>query len=285
MERGGETFDLQKSAGSDKGAGGWKFQKPADLSGRQADAKNVDRIIRELRGLVAEKLVAEAPSPAELHRFGLEPPEIRVVITVRGEDKKTQDHVYLIGKETEDHAGRHARQGQAPLVFVVRPTVADVLRSELQDPTVFRFEPESVHELKVSGWRKVQGFNVTLQLQRQGPGNWAVKQPDGFELDQAQAEGFVRTLSGLRADRVVVRRSGPKPEFKLDPKERALFVEVTVEGQKAPLTLTIGELDAKDKGYYAESSTRPGDVFLLPQEPFEKILAGIRYFSRQADIK
>jgi len=62
-----------------------------------------------------------------------------------------------------------------------------------------------------------------------------------------------------------------------------LRIAITVEGEKTPLTLTIGDLSTKDKGYYAQSSTMPGDVFLLPQERFEKVLAGPKYFSKKME--
>jgi hypothetical protein len=61
-----------------------------------------------------------------------------------------------------------------------------------------------------------------------------------------------------------------------------LQVELTLEGEKVPLILTVGALDAKEKAFYAASSTLTGDVFLLPQDRFEKVVAGAKYFSKQA---
>lgn len=285
VDRNGESFELHRGVKDTKGADVWKFQKPADLAGRPADAQNVDRMIRELRGLTAEKLIAEDPAAPQLHGFGLEPPQAKVILTVRTGDKQTADHMYLFGRETDDKTGAYAKQGERRIVFVVRPQVVEILRAELQDSTVFQFEPDKVRDLKMTGWRKAVGFDVTLQVQRQGAGGWTVKQPGGFELDQTRAESLIRTLSSLRPERFVVRRSGPRPEFKLDAKDRSLQIEIMLEGEKAPLTLTIGDFDAKAKGSYAESSTRKGDVFLLPEEPFGKFLAGVRHFSRSAEAK
>jgi hypothetical protein len=58
---------------------------------------------------------------------------------------------------------------------------------------------------------------------------------------------------------------------------------LTVEGEKAPLTLTIGKLDPNEKAYYAQSSNLPGDVFLLPQSAFEKRLSGVKAFSKHPE--
>lgn len=278
VERGGETFDMVKSDA--KGAPGWKFDQPKDLAGRHADTHNVDQIIGDLRDLAADKLVAENPPQADLDKYGLKSPQVKATLTVKN-DKKSENWSYLIGKETDDKTGYYAKEAAHGLVFVVRSPVAEALRAELQDPTVFHFNPEVVNEIKITGWRKAMGFNVTLDLQRHGTKAWTVKQPDGFDLGQEQADAFLAMLSDLRAERFVVRRTGPRPEFKLDDKDRNLHIEITVEGDKTPYTLTIGDLDAKDHAYYAESSTLKGDVFLLPQAQFEKIVdSGVRYFSK-----
>jgi hypothetical protein len=280
LDRGGEAFDVVR--GDAKSA--WKFDKPKDLAGRPADARNVEQIVGDLRDLVAEKLVAENPSDAQLDAYGLKTPAIKANLIVKA-DKKNEDWTYLIGKETADKSGYYATQGGHGLVFVVRAPVVEALKAELQDPTVFHFNPDTIREIKITGWRKAMGFNMTLDLQRAaGTKNWTVKAPDAFELDQTQADAFAANLADLRADRILVRRTGPRPEFKLDDKNRNLQIEISVDGQKSPYTLTIGDVDAKEKGYYAESSNLKGDVVLLPQARFEKVVdTGIRHFSKAVD--
>jgi len=61
------------------------------------------------------------------------------------------------------------------------------------------------------------------------------------------------------------------------------LITLTVEGEKASLTLTLGKLDPNEKAYYAQSSSLPGDVFLLPQFIFEKRLSGVKSFSRHPE--
>lgn len=280
LDRAGETFDVVRSDAKNA----WKFDKPKDLAGRPADARNVEQIIGDLRDLVAERLVAENPTDAQLDTYGLKTPAIKANLSVKA-DKKNEDWTYLIGRETDDKSGYYVKQGGHGLVFVVRAPVVEALKAELQDPTVFHFNPDTIREIKITGWRKAMGFNMTLHLQRAaGTKNWTVKAPDGFELDQNQADAFAANLADLRADRILVRRTGPRPEFKLDDKNRNLQIEISVDGQKSPYTLAIGDLDAKERGYYAESSNLKGDVVLLPQARFEKIVdTGIRYFSKAAE--
>ena len=52
--------------------------------------------------------------------------------------------------------------------------------------------------------------------------------------------------------------------------------------EKDPLKLTVGGLSAADKAYFATTSRLPGDVFLVPEDRFKKVLEGPTYF-RKAD--
>ena len=282
LERGGETYEIEKEQKDDNTPAAWKIRKPERLAGRTADAVNVDSIIRGLRQLKAEKL--EAETAANLEKYGLEAPAIQATLKVKNKEEiKTEDWVYLFGKETDDKTGIFAKQDKRDMIFSVAAVDLTPLRSELQDTTVFQFDVNKVQTLECTGWKKEVSFQFTLEMERKGPGNWAMKKPPDFDLDSAQTELFVAGLMGLKADRFVVRQKGPQAEHKLGEKDALLRIAITVEGEKTPLTLTIGDLSTKDKGYYAQSSTMPGDVFLLPQERFEKVLAGPKYFSKKME--
>jgi hypothetical protein len=111
---------------------------------------------------------------------------------------------------------------------------------------------------------------MTLDMERKGTNNWSMKGTSTFKLSAPQAESFLSGLTYVRADKFVVFKSGPKPEHKLTPAEGALKIEITVDGEKEPIMLSIGAPDADGKSYYAQSSKLPGDVFLVPKEKFEK---------------
>lgn len=281
LDRGGEVYDIKNEQKEDKGKPIWKLTQPKDLAGRAADAGKVDRILRDLRELHPEKL--EAEQGADLDKFGLKAPQVKATVQVKNADKKTEDWVYLFGKETEDKSGVYAKMNKSDFVFVVFNRVVDTLKGELQDPTVFQFDRDKVKEIKVTGWHKVIGVPLTLDLERKSSIDWTVKAPAGSNLDPAQAESLLTDLASLKAERFVVRKTGPKPEYELSEKVRSLFIEIFLEGEKEPLTLTLGKLDEKEKGYYAQSNKLPGDVFLVPQHLFEKRLGGPKYFMKGGD--
>jgi hypothetical protein len=113
---------------------------------------------------------------------------------------------------------------------------------------------------------------MTRDFERKGKDNWTVKSPPNYKLSTSQAESFLGLLSLVRAEKFVSYKSGPKPEQKLTPAAGALQVELTVDGEKDPITLTIGA-ESDGQSYYAQSNKLPGDVFLLPKSLFEKFKA------------
>jgi hypothetical protein len=274
LDRGGDIYEVDKEGTS------WKLKKPQDLAGRAADSQNVDNIIRALRGLHTDKLVAE--SAPDLDKYGLKTPQLKATLKVKAKDAdKPEDWVYFFGKETDDKTGVYAKQDRRDMIFVVRPDVLTTLRSELRDPTVLPFDIAKAKGMKLTGWKQAVGSTYTLDLERKAANTWTAKMPTDFALDNNQAETFLASLAGLKTDHFLADKA-PLPEHKLSPKEATLVIEITVEGEKAPLTLTIGDLNAKDKAYYAQSSSLPNVVFTLPQDRFEKVLSGPKYFTMQS---
>ena len=53
-------------------------------------------------------------------------------------------------------------------------------------------------------------------------------------------------------------------------------IELTLEGEKDPLKLTVGGPSAADKGYFAISNRLPGDVFVVPEDRFKKALLALQ---------
>jgi hypothetical protein len=282
LDRGGEPVEAAKEGGV------WKLTKPPDLAGRTADKRKVEDILAELRGLRPERW--EAEGTVDLDKYGLKAPQIKVTVKLKAKDDKSEDWVYLFGKETPDKSGVYAKQEKQDLVFVVPTKALDTLKGDLEDPTVLAFDVAKVKELKLTGWKQAVGSTFTLQIERQTAGTWVPKTPPDFELDSAKAEAFAGALAGLKAQKFVLKKGGPQPEHKLGPKEATLTLELTVEGQKDPLTLTLGELDAKEKAYFAQSSGVPGAVFLLAEEPvaaagqaavnWKDVLKGPKHFSK-----
>ncbi|HEV3259229.1 MAG TPA: DUF4340 domain-containing protein [Gemmataceae bacterium] len=275
LDRAGQVYELIR----DEQKRSWRLKQPLSSTLAPADPHNVGRMITELQKLTTSKLVNAKPSDSDLEQYGLKKPRVKATLRVRTHDKKTADYVYTFGNETRD--GVYARQGQRDMVFLVRPDVVAVLDSELRDRNVFHFQPSQVKEVRLSGWKHVyNGIAFTLVLERQADKSWKIK-PGGpdFKLDPDKVEAFLKELTDPEqplAERFLP--GGIKPDYQLGKDTRTLAIDLTVAGDKMPVSLTVGKLDRKEKAYYAESSTLPNQAFLVPQDRLEKLLGGVEYF-------
>jgi hypothetical protein len=276
LQRGGTTYVLTRE-GKDKP---WKIEKPAELAGRTADANQVRFILGTLNRLRANKLIAEKPNEAQLDKeYGLKTPSTRAVVTVTHPDKKPEKFEYDFGKELEDKLNVYGKQSGRDVVFAVdKALLAPLQTGELLDLGVFNFDVAKVKAVKLTGWQNVVGSPLTLELERKDASQWTVKSPAAFNLDAAKVRSLLDALSHLRAERFISHKMGPKPEQELDVARGALVIEITVEGEKESLQLTIGKLDA-DKSYFATSNKLPGDVFQVSRAAFDGPKSKPAYFS------
>ncbi len=276
LTRDGVSYEMARTR-ANKEMTPWKLTAPKDLAGRTVETAKLQRILAIFGHLVANKLVADKLTANDLERFGLKNPATKLAITTE-QDKKTEEAVYLLGKETDDKSGVYAKIADRDLVFILPTSTVDSLKGDLQDPVVLQFEPSKVKTMKISGWNDVVGSTITLQLERKSAVDWTAKAPADYKLDPAQAEFFLNSLNGLRAVSFVPAKTGPKPDQKFDLKDGGLDIALTIEGEAQPVTLQVGGKAAD--GWFTTCSRLPGDVFITPLDRFEKIKTKPAYFKK-----
>ncbi|HEX4590651.1 MAG TPA: DUF4340 domain-containing protein, partial [Gemmataceae bacterium] len=277
----GETWVVEKET-KDKAAPTWVIRQPANLAGRPAETFKITALLGDLAGLRPVRLWAEKATDRELERFGLKTP--RVSATVALSDPKTKELIYLFGAETDDKVHVYAKQAAHDLVFSVPKSSLEAFENaNVVDLTVFRLDLSKVTGVKLTGWANlnVERKPQTLDLERKGANNWTVKAPPAFKLSASQAESLLAALADVKAEKFVVFKTGPKPEYKLAPADGALTIEIVEDGQKEPITLTIGGEAEAGKSYDAQSNKSPGDVFLVPKERFEKYKSNPNAFAAE----
>jgi hypothetical protein len=239
-------------------------------------------LLGDLSQLKVDRLWAEKASDKELERFGLKAPRLTATVTLA--DAKDKERSYLFGAETDDKTQVYAKQGDRDLIFSVSKSAVDAFQqADVVDPTIFRLDLSKVTGMKLSGWAtlNVERKPQTLDLERKGANNWSVKAPPAFKLSASQAEALLTSLGVVRAEKVIVYKTGPKPEFKLTPADGALSIDIMVDGEKEPVTLVIGAEAEGGKSYYAQSNKAPGDVFLVPKDRFDKFKANPNAFAAE----
>jgi hypothetical protein len=273
IQRGSDTVEVAR----DKPELPWKITKLPEKTAQTADAHAVEDLLRSLNDLKPARLVAEKATAAQLDEYGLKAPANKVVVTLT-RDGKPQTFEYAFGKD----AGQgmlYAKASASDLVVTVPSSVLGTLGKELQDLTVFHFDVAKVNEVKMTGWQEVLGGPGELLLKRKD-GAWVVeKSPTKLDLNAEKLDAFLRELSQLRAERFVAHKATPSPDQGLDVAKGGFAVEVKVEGDKQPFTVTVGKPDGANS-YFATSDRLPGDIFDVPKRIFEGPRSKPAYFSK-----
>jgi hypothetical protein len=280
FNRGAVKYEIDKGTSE---AAPWAIAQPPDLAGRPADPAKIDQIVASLGTLGATSVVARKATPAELDRFGLKTPKTTATVTLK--DVK-EAKVYEFGNDSEDKAHLYFRFGGSDRVYLVEKARLDpILSDEIIDPTIWKVDAAKIRGIKLIGWASLGGGKtLTLDLLRKTPSDWSVKDQADYAVDILKAESFATSLALVRSDRFVKSKGGPGPEHKLDLKDDALQIEVTVEGEKEPYVLTVGgELKENNTDYsFASSSKVPGAVFLVFRDRFDPLRKGGRGYFQKA---
>jgi hypothetical protein len=246
----------------------WKYVQPAPLKDRTADGGTIGDLLGMLATETVVKFVAEAPSEADLAKWGLDPKAPKLKVTVgldsgpppigEKKDKPADDRVWWFGNETEDKQFVYAKQEGRSAVFTVRKlTVEKFATADLRDRTVVRFDKTKAKKIALKGWKDKTGFEVELIFEKNKDGAWAVvKSPGAYMLDPAKVDRFLDSVNGLRAKAFIP--GGPKPEQKLTAGDGGLEVKIDVEGG-AGIVLFIGAATDSDASYFLQTSTLPAN--------------------------
>ncbi|HEV3145173.1 MAG TPA: DUF4340 domain-containing protein [Gemmataceae bacterium] len=282
FNRGPVKYEVEKDKTDTTGAT-WKIVQPTDQAGRKADDFKVQQILNTLSTLQAGRVFARKPTEADLASWGLKPPRIEASVTLQD---SSEPFAVQIGKEYEDkQEGKtyvYVRMAGKDTVFLTDKHAADVLmQGEIQDTTIFRLDPARVQSLKLTGWKDAVREPTTLEFIRKGPADWSAKDKPDYKVDAQKVEEFLQSLALVRTEGFVAQKGEPKAEYGLDVKDRALSIEITLEGEKTPITLSVGALEKDGKTYYATSNKAPGAVFLVFKERFEPVRLSPEYFLKR----
>ena len=281
FNRGPAKYEVEKEK-ADPSAKDWKILQPSDMAGRTADAGKVAQILGNLQTAYANKIVARKATDAELEKFGLKPAKIEAIVTIKDEK---EPKVYQFGNETPDKLQYYMKVTGSDHIFTVnKDRFTAMVNDEIADPTIWRLDPNKIREIKFKGWSKLgKGKLLTLDLIRKSATDWSAKDQAGYAVDAAKAEAFAASLGLVRADHFIKGKGGPDPGQALDPQADALEIQVVVEGENEPFTLTIGAEDKRNNTayYFATSNRVPGAVFLVFKDRFAELRTkGREYFQK-----
>jgi len=232
---GGKTLALAKDASE------WKIKKPIET---KADFGAAEGLVGRLQALQMKSIAADAPTPADLKKYGLDKPEATVNLN-SGSSRAT---LVVGGKAAEGTL--YARDLSKPAVVTIEAALLDELKKGADDyrrKDLFEFRPYNATHIELSH----DGKTIVLDRQKgQGenaPDKWHRAAPAG-DIDKDKMDGLLSKLSNMRA---------------------ASFVDSTAKAgtDKPALTVTVKFDDGKkeEKVTFGQSGS---DVFAVrPGEP------------------
>ena len=138
-----------------------------------------------------------------------------------------------------------------------------------------------VKEIKLTGWTDVVGKSnpYVLDVKRDKNGSdWVVEKPANSKIDVEKIQRLLTELSHLKAMKFTAHKGKPSAEQGLEVDAGALKIEITVDGEKELLQLTVGKPDGG--ALFAISNKLPGDVFDVRKDIFEGPKSKPAYFDK-----
>ncbi len=224
-----------------KDGGEGKIKKPIET---KADFGAAEGLVGRLQSLQMKSIAADAGTPADLKKYGLEKPDATVNLN-SGSSRAT---LVVGGKAAEGTL--YARDMSKPAIVTIEAAILDEFKKSADDyrrKDLFEFRPYNATHIELSR----NGQTIVLDRQKgQGdnaPDKWHRAAPAG-DIDKDKMDGLLSKLSNMRA---------------------ASFVESTAKtGVDKPalvVTVKFDEGKKEDKITFGQSGS---DVFALrPGEP------------------
>ena len=135
----------------------------------------------------------------------------------------------------------------------------------------------AVQELKVRVRTPIE--LRTFDFRREGKGWTDAAGLKEFHVDAARVDQAAQFVTNPTLSRWIAIAGGPSPEQKLTLDDASLVIESIGKDGKST-TLTVGA-EIPRVGYFAQSSTFPGAVFLVSPAQVRPILGGASYFAKE----
>lgn len=230
---GGETSRATKAED------GWQLVEPAKA---EADPSEISAVTSNLGSLEVQRVVEEAP--ADLGRYGLNPPRVDVAFRLKGE--KNFRHL-LLGEKTPTGSDLYAKLQDGKRVFLVSSYLDSTFNRtpfDLRDKSILEFDREKADSIEIATG------TTTIQFARSGT-DWKIAKPIAARGDYGAIEAVVTRLSSGQMQRIVEADAGDLKKYGLD--KPSLTAAVNTGSARATLLLGLTE----GGSVYAKDASRP----------------------------
>ncbi|MCI0548576.1 MAG: DUF4340 domain-containing protein, partial [Candidatus Rokubacteria bacterium] len=261
IKRKGETIRARRVEG-----GGWELSEPIKGPG---DRGVLDEIVTSLATLRMDREIDGNPS--KLAEFGLDPPEVEVVLQVKDRAERL---VLLVGDKNPTGAWVYGKEATKPAVLALGEIVSrDTTRPllDFRDKTVIVFDRKSVTGLTL------ESGSERIALETEDDGKWKIVRPGPYPADADLVRDFLDKLERARAKAFVAETGTALAQYGLDKPARARIL-IGKDNARSSKEVLFGRVDAEKKGVYVR---RDGDspIMLVGDElwaAYPKTVAALR---------
>jgi hypothetical protein len=238
----GRAIVLQKDAQTGK----WKLAAPLQAP---ADDAAVGGLLTTLSSAAVKRTVEKLPKEADLKNFGLEPPAVKVSVTLKS--GLTLPGI-TVGTKTPLGDSTYAQRAKDPAVYLVDGSLGDALAREpddFRDRAIFPFPSEPVARLEINMGGK------SIAVARNDQEQWMLEAPSKGPASPDKVNGYIIQLAQLRARSFIDNQSDLK---KYGLEKPAIHIVLGAKGGKQLAALDAGQ---SGNAYFAR---RDGDPTIFP---------------------
>lgn len=239
-----------------------------------ADANESGALLSALASLTAGPFTKEAPDEAYRVEKGVSAtnPVLKVVVNLKAATPPAplpgqppaptpvpEERVYYFGRDESKDGKTYVyamQEGRNAVFLVDKAIVTRLTGADVRDRTVVRFDRSKVVKIVAYGWYE-KNKNITLLVfDKNKEGGWTYNptalprqfgvypvQSPAMSIDPGKVNSFLGVLDGLRAESFLAKEPQnpallPR-EFGFAPNEKALAVEIYLEGGQQPIKLNI----------------------------------------------
>jgi hypothetical protein len=194
----GVDIDLAKTdIKLEKGEGEWKLTAPVAA---RADFGTVEGLVGRIETAQMKSIVAEDAQPADLKKYGLEPPQATITMHLGGEQRSV-----LLGRATEE-GGFYVKDGARPGIFTVDKAFGEDLKKQTDDyrrRDIFEFRAFNADRLEVARSGQTVVFEKTKGSGENPQEVWRRTNPNAADVDRSKMDTLLAGFADLRATEFV----------------------------------------------------------------------------------
>jgi uncharacterized protein DUF4340 len=231
-----------KSLAMTRATGDWKITRPVEA---RADFGAVEGLIGRLQTAQMKSIVTEqAPSPADLKKYGFDKPDATVNLTT-GSARAT----LVVGGKADDNTV-YVRDESRPAVMTMDKSLVDELKKnadEFRKKDLFEFRSFNANRVEITRNGQTVAFEKTKGTGENAPDVWKRMSPTAGDVDKEKIDNMLSRLSNMRAASFVAS------EAKTGLDKPAMTVHVKFDDGKKEERVTFGKNG--DEVY----ASRPGE--------------------------